>query len=188
MINGVVQLPTIAYTVSGSTLTFTEAPISTDLIDARTITTTASLTNITDGQTLVALSNVVPVIYATVRNSNVWVANTSTYFNGGISTFNANISLTQNTLTTVDTFDKTKFRSAKYIVTISDFANTKYQTAEVLVVHNGTTATATIFGVASTSTSFASYGAIVSGSNVLLQANSTSTASYASVQQIYNPV
>ena len=188
MINGVVQLPTIAYTVSGRTLTFTEAPISTDLIDARTITTTASPTNITDGQTLVALSNVVPAIYATVRNSNVWVANTSTYFNGGISTFNANISLTQNTLTTVDTFDKTKFRSAKYIVTISDFANTKYQTAEVLVVHNGTTATATIFGVASTSTSFASYGAIVSGSNVLLQANSTSTTSYASVQQIYNPV
>jgi hypothetical protein len=188
MINGVVQVPTVAYTVTNKILTFTEAPINTDLIDARTITTTASVTNITDGSTVVALSNVIPVIYATVRNSNVWVANTSTYFNGGISTFNANISLTQNTFTTVDTFSKTKFRSAKYIVTISDFANTKYQTAEVLVVHDGTTATATIFGVASTSTNFASYGAIVSGSNVLLQANSTSTASYASVQQIYNPV
>ena len=189
MVNGVVQLPTIAYTVGGRTLTFTEAPLNTDLIDARTITTTASLTNITDGQTLVGLSNAQPSIYATVRTSNVWVANTSTYFNGGISTFNANTSLTQNVLTTVDTFSKTTFRSAKYIVTISDFANTKYQTAEVLVVHNGTTATATIFGVASTSGSnFVSYSATVSGANVLLQANSSSANSYASVQQIYNPV
>jgi hypothetical protein len=188
-INGIIQIPTTAYTVTGTTLAFTEAPLSTDYIDARVLSTTTTLSILSDGTSSLNVSNTTPAIYATVQNSNVWVANTSTYFSGGISTFNANTSLTQNVLTTVDTFNKAKFRSAKYIVTVSDFANTKYQTAEVLVVHNGTTATATTYGIVSTSgTSFVNYGATVSGSNVLLQANSTSTASYASVQQIYNPV
>lgn len=35
MLNGVVQLPTTAYSVSGNTLTFTQAPESTDVIDIR---------------------------------------------------------------------------------------------------------------------------------------------------------
>jgi hypothetical protein len=189
MINGVVQIPTTAYSVSGTTLTFTEAPLSTDIIDARTITTTTTITGLAEGTTSITVNNTAPVIYATVQSSNVWVANTSTFFNGGISAFNANTSLTQNTLTTVDSFSKTKFRSAKYVVTVSDFAGTKYQTAEVLVVHDGTTATATQYGVVSTSgSSFVTYAASVSGSNVILQANSTSAASYCSVQQIYNAV
>jgi hypothetical protein len=188
-INGVIQIPTTAYTVSGTTLTFTEAPLSTDIIDARTLVTTVVQTSIADGTTSIQLSNTAPSITAAVQGSNVWVANTSTYFNGGISSFNANTSLTQNTLTTIDTFAIAKFRSAKYVVTVSDFAGSKYQTAEVLVVHNGTTATSTIFGVTSTSGSnFVTYSASVSGSNVILQANSTSAASYGSVQQIYNAV
>jgi len=48
-INGVVQIPTTAYGVSGTTLTFTEAPASGDVIDARVMTTTASVTGIDDG-------------------------------------------------------------------------------------------------------------------------------------------
>jgi filamentous hemagglutinin len=47
-INGVVQIPTTAYSVSGNALTFTEAPSVSDTIDARiltTSTTVASLTN-----------------------------------------------------------------------------------------------------------------------------------------------
>jgi hypothetical protein len=77
MINGVVQIPTAAYSVSGSTLTFTEAPLSTDIIDARIILTTASVTNITDGTTSINISNAAPVIYNTIRGTNVYVANSS---------------------------------------------------------------------------------------------------------------
>jgi len=47
-INGVVQIPTSAYSVSGTTLTFTEAPLSGDLIDVRQITTTTSVTAISN--------------------------------------------------------------------------------------------------------------------------------------------
>ena len=40
-INGVLQIPTTAYTVTGSTLTFTEAPAPGDVIDTRILTTTS---------------------------------------------------------------------------------------------------------------------------------------------------
>jgi hypothetical protein len=42
-INGVLQLPATSYTVSGNVLTLLEAPITTDLIDARTIVAATTL-------------------------------------------------------------------------------------------------------------------------------------------------
>jgi filamentous hemagglutinin len=42
-INGVVQIPTTAYSVSANVCTFTEAPESTDYIDFRVLTTTSSV-------------------------------------------------------------------------------------------------------------------------------------------------
>lgn len=42
-INGIVQIPTTAYAVSGNVLTFTEAPEVSDVIDARIITTTTTV-------------------------------------------------------------------------------------------------------------------------------------------------
>jgi hypothetical protein len=55
-INGVVQIPTVAYSVTGTTLTFTEAPETGDLIDVRQLTTTTSVTSIsnTGGNAVVA--------------------------------------------------------------------------------------------------------------------------------------
>jgi hypothetical protein len=47
-INGVVQIPTTAYSVSGTTLTFTEAPETNDVIDARIFTTTTTVTSISN--------------------------------------------------------------------------------------------------------------------------------------------
>ena len=58
-INGVVQIPTIAYSVSVTTLTFTEAPESGDLIDVRQLTTTTSVVSIsnTSGNAIVQVSD-----------------------------------------------------------------------------------------------------------------------------------
>jgi len=57
-INGVVQIPTIAYSVSTTTLTFTEAPASGDVIDVRQLTTTTTVTAIsnTGGNSIVSVS------------------------------------------------------------------------------------------------------------------------------------
>jgi hypothetical protein len=48
-INGVVQFPTLAYSVSGTILTFTEPPAPNDVIDVRVLTTTSTVSSITNG-------------------------------------------------------------------------------------------------------------------------------------------
>ena len=57
-INGVVQIPTSAYSVTGSSLTFTEAPQTGDLIDVRGIVTTTQVTSIANspGNAVVAVN------------------------------------------------------------------------------------------------------------------------------------
>jgi filamentous hemagglutinin len=55
-INGVVQIPTIAYAVVGTTLTFTEAPLPGDLIDVRQLTTTTTVTSISNSSGNAAIS------------------------------------------------------------------------------------------------------------------------------------
>jgi hypothetical protein len=61
-INGVVQIPTLAYAVAGTdptcVLTFTEAPAAGDVIDVRQITTTTSVTSIANssGNAVIATS------------------------------------------------------------------------------------------------------------------------------------
>jgi hypothetical protein len=69
-INGVVQVPISAYSVAGTdptcVLTFTEAPISGDLIDVRQITTTSSVTSISNSP-----GNAVVAVNATVGNVEI---------------------------------------------------------------------------------------------------------------------
>jgi hypothetical protein len=69
-INGVVQIPTLAYSVSGTdptcVLTFTEAPASGDVIDVRQITTTTSVTSISNSP-----GNAVIAVNATVGNVEI---------------------------------------------------------------------------------------------------------------------
>ena len=69
-INGVVQVPTVAYSVAGTdptcVLTFTEAPLTGDLIDVRQITTTSSVTSISNSP-----GNAVVGVNATVGNVEI---------------------------------------------------------------------------------------------------------------------
>ena len=57
-INGVVQLPTTAYAVSTTTLTFTEAPLSGDVIEVRKITTTTTITSLANSDTTAVIEAV----------------------------------------------------------------------------------------------------------------------------------
>jgi filamentous hemagglutinin len=58
-INGVQQLPVTAYAVAGTTLTFTEAPEVGDVIDVRVLTTSTTVTSISNsaGNAVVATSD-----------------------------------------------------------------------------------------------------------------------------------
>ena len=70
-INGVVQIPTLAYSVAGTNptcvLTFTEAPAAGDVIDVRQITTTTSVTSISNspGNAVVSVSPTTALVNVT---------------------------------------------------------------------------------------------------------------------------
>jgi hypothetical protein len=93
-INGIVQIPTSAYSVSTTTLTFTEAPQTGDLIDVRNITTTTSVTSISNspGNAVVAVNPTVGQVDITGNlsvnniinsgaNGTGNIGNSTTYFN-----------------------------------------------------------------------------------------------------------
>ena len=103
-INGVLQIPTTAYAVSGTyptcVLTFTEAPQSGDVIDVREITTTTSVTSITFGNSSVTATgttvdikgNLNPtgnLLYSLGNNTNRW----SNLYVGGNTIYLGNLQL-----------------------------------------------------------------------------------------------
>lgn len=70
---------------------------------------------------------------------------------------------------TLDTFDKSVYRSAEYVIQCGYATGGVYQTSKVLVVHDGTTAYSTEYGVVSSNgSSLATFTSSVSGSNVNL--------------------
>ena len=99
-INGVVQEATTAYSVSGSTLTFTEAPASGDNIDVRILTTTTTVDSLSsnDGNASINMiggasnianvtANVLPTANASYdlgstsfRWNNIWGVTTSAVY------------------------------------------------------------------------------------------------------------
>ena len=125
-INGVVQIPTVAYSVSGTyptcVLTFTEAPEAGDLIDVRQLTTTQSITSIANspGNAAIAVlptSNVVTVTGALVpvvsnaqslgNSTNWWkslyISGNTIYMGGtALSLANGNLSVGTNQVVTAN--------------------------------------------------------------------------------------
>ena len=77
-INGVVQIPTTAYSVSGNSLVFTEAPEVSDVIDARLLTTTTTITSIENvsGNAIVAVSDTADTVQIT---GNILPVTSNTY-------------------------------------------------------------------------------------------------------------
>lgn len=70
-INGVVQIPGTAYGVSGTTLTFTEAPLTGDAIDVRLLTTTSTVTEITDLTSSISLSDTIQLANVKIHGNVV---------------------------------------------------------------------------------------------------------------------
>lgn len=76
-------------------------------------------------------------------------------------------SIVQDTSTgVIDEFSLTEFRSAKYVIQV--MSGSSYQVSEVLVIHNGTTAFKTEYGVLETGASIGTITASIVGPNVRL--------------------
>jgi hypothetical protein len=182
-INGIVQIPTLAYSVTGTTLTFTEAPALGDIIDVRLLTLTTTVASIVDGSGFNAITatstGITLVTGATTANTIVqW--NT----NGAEVRTNPNISIPgANTPTTIDTLDNTQYRSAKYVVQVT--SGTSYQVTEALVIGTGTTATIVIQTSANTASNLGILSATVIGGNTALQYTAVNGSNFVRVKKDY---
>ena len=186
-INGVVQIPTgtygTAYSVSSTTLTFTEAPAAGDVIDVRCLTTTVTVNNLTstNGFMIFSADNGGANVYTGAASPTL---TTSWNVAGAQVGFLPNVSVASaNTATTIDTVDNTQYRSAKYLVQVTNGAS--YQVSEALVISNGTTATITTYGTIGTNGNLGVLQATQSGTNTLVQFIATNATNNVRITKDY---
>lgn len=173
-INGVIQVPTLAYSITGAgldTLTFVEAPSSTDLIDVRRLTTTQTVTGIasTNGYMQFQVDNNGAYVYSGSNNTSV---TTKWDTDGAVINKRANTTVATNSVaTTIDSFFANTYSSAEYTVTATIQGTEIREIAKIIVVHDTSTAYRNVYGVISTSgNTLVTYTATVSSGSVLLQA------------------
>jgi len=194
-INGVIQIPSVSYTVSGNVLTMVEAPVSTDVIEARSVTAISQVAAIKNGnaELLATTVNGVPTIEAllnnltefSIDNANTNVNNTLQLSSGIV----ANVSnITVNTTTNIiDSFSPSLYRTAKYLVSATNTTSNYYQSAEAMIVHNGSTANITTYNVVATNAQFFTLSANIYSGSVRLWATTTANTNF-KVSNIYIPV
>lgn len=188
-INGVLQIPTTAYSVSGTTLTFTEAPATGDLIDVRRLATTAVVVGIasTNGYMQVIAQNAGVYIYSGT-NSTV----PTTQWN----TAGAEVNLAANALVVIDnldyvidSFSTTTYSSAEYTVTSTIRDTNIREIAKILVVHNNVTVDHTTYGAICTAGNIlTNFEANIVSGNVKLYGNVTNANTIIRVDSVYQAI
>jgi hypothetical protein len=188
-INGVMQIPTTAYSVSGTTLTFTEAPATGDTIDVRRLATTSVVAGIasTNGY-----------MQVTADNAGVYIftGSTATTPTTQWNTAGAEVNLAANILVVVDngdyvidSFSSTQYSSAEYTVTSTIRDTNIREIAKILVVHNGTTVDHTTYGAICTAGNVLSnFEANIVSGNLKLYANTTNANTIIRLDSVYQAI
>jgi hypothetical protein len=175
-INGIVQNPGTAYnvTVDGTTgqmttLSFTEAPMDGDLIEARILVTTQNIVSIASARGYVQFNvdDNGAYVYTGTTSTKKLVAWTNA---GAEVNYAANVTVaTAGVATTLDSFAAGTYSSAEYTITGTISGTNTREIAKVLVVTDGSSAYNTVYGVVSTSGSFlTTYTTSIVGGNVEL--------------------
>jgi hypothetical protein len=175
-INGTLQQPTSAYVVvSNNQIQFTETPLTTDIVEVRYISVGAVSVGSLQFQntTFVTLDaqsiNIVGNIQTTGFYNNL-----------------ANNLLPNVATTTIDSYNITSYRTAKYI--IQAVRSGDVQSSETLVTHNNSTALTTTYGVITIGNSLGNVSATIVGSNVEVQFTPTSANTYLTVSRDFYPL
>jgi hypothetical protein len=194
----VLQIPTTSYTVTGNVLTFSEAPLSTDVIEARTYSPGSTVSGIRNDNSrfyihtdylgpalekLTTIANSVIVAETTQANTAIFnVLNLSS----GIAANVSNIAV-NTTTSIIDSFNPAIYRTAKYLVSATNTTSNYYQSAEAMIIHNGSTANITTYNVVATNGQFFTLSANVYSGSVRLWATTTANTNF-KVSNIYIPV
>jgi len=189
-INGVVQLPTSAYSITGgTTLTFTEPPAIGDVIDVRVLTTTSEVTSLagSTGYYTVLANNTSVAVTTGPTQANVttqWIANGAEVNSSG------NVLITTSAVATdVDSWSINTYSSAEYLVTATIKDTNIRQICKVYVVHDNSTATFDqVSNVATSGNSLIAFSATVSSGNVLLQGNATNNNTIIRMKKLYQSI
>jgi hypothetical protein len=189
-INGVIQIPTLAYSVftGNSQLIFTEAPLTTDVIDVRTLTTTQTVNQLYDTSgynTVNAITGTgVTFTTGTTQATTQYTINTS----GAIASSVANVTIASAaTPTTVDSFFGNTYSTAKYI--LSSTYNGVKEAAEALVVSNGATSNIVVYGTINTAgNTLTTWSTTMSGNIVNLVGTTTNAGTVIRMTKQYNAV
>jgi hypothetical protein len=201
-INGVMQIPSIAYNVSGTSLVFTEAPSPGDVIDTRVMVTTQAITSMAspNGYNQVDPNNTYLSFYTgnlllgSIENWRidsggdfypVQQANIGTATNRVGNIFVANIQQSgTTTISSVKTFvapsntdavfriSKSTFSSGKVMIELSETSGTDFQSSDLVVVHNGTVANITAMSSWTGAANLATFSANISGPYMYINASS----------------
>jgi hypothetical protein len=191
-INGVVQLPTVAYSIGGAgndVLTFTEAPAIGDVIDVRTLITTSQVT------TLEAASGFNTI---SLTNSNVKITTGSSGKNDTVewNTAGAQVNLRANvTVATsgspavVDSFSSAVYGSAEYTVTATIQNTNIRQICKVTLATDGTATVVSQFGnVCTEGNSLVAFSGGFSSGSAQLRATTSDNNTILRIDKLYQPL
>jgi hypothetical protein len=182
-INGVMQIPGSSYTVSGNVLTFNETPVSTDVIEARSFGPASAITN------LYANSNVAAYLPTYTGNITAGNITVNAYINANAAIVSRLTGTSVDaTSVVIDTFDKTLFRSAKYVVQVSNSGRGDYETSEFLATHNGTNAYGTSYGIVYSNVELGNVAVAVNSGNVVLSYSGNFAGNTVKLFKEYIPV
>ena len=180
-INGVIQFPVLAYSISGATMTFTEAPALNDVIDVRVLATTTVVSTLASGNGLNQFitdntgssiwtgtsSTTERVLIDPVGTINLLTGNDTTYTQTPVNVPSA------ATPVLIDTFAKTAYSTAKYIVSAKKDA-TNFESFEALLISDQSgNAYVTTYAIVNNGTALGTLSANVVGANVNLYYTST---------------
>ena len=184
-INGILQIPTLAYSVSGNQLVFTENPADGDVIDVRILATTQTVGDVSSPNGLNSFSPTNDdgaAIWSgtTTGNRKLRVAATPegtwAYQNG------TRVAYDQTPVTTgifglpnvIDSFSANSYTSAKYMVQHVTDNSANVQVMEALLIHNGSDAYVTTYGIVDSNGTTGVLSANIVSGNVRLYYTSTS--------------
>jgi len=178
-INGVLQIPVTAYGITGTALTFTEAPAVGDAINVRKLTTTSSITSLAsaNGYMVFDVSDS-SGIYANITGGvSAPTVRTSVSAEGILSLVNDTKIAVRGTVVnivanatpyTVDSFTQTRYVTAKYIVSAKK-DSTNFESYEALVTTDqNNNAYITTYGIVNNGTTMGILSANVLAGNVQL--------------------
>jgi hypothetical protein len=189
-INGVMQFPTLAYSVTGSTLTFTEPPAPNDVIDARILTTTATVASIASGNGLNqfiaddAGAQIFTGTAATTLRIEVNPVGDIDIKTGSKLTYDQSaVNIAANaTPYVIATFAQATYTSAKYQIQVKK-DSTNFQAMEALVLTDKAgNAYVTTYGVVNNGTEMGTLSANVLSGNVNLWFTSVTNMTNANVK------